>query len=98
MSSLRPVFPLVLQRTYYAQGFFNVKRDYDRYVGAEGDVELLLHPPGQVVVARINRSANRNGTARVIGGALLRDWFREHHVEGAVVPVRFESTLRMTIG
>ena len=64
--TVRPTFPLKLEKTYYAQGFFNVKVDYDRYVGREGDVELVLG--ASTITARIDRTANQNGTARVMGG------------------------------
>ena len=98
MRDLRPVFPLTLETTYYARGFFNVTRDYDRHVGPEGKVELVLRPSGEVIDARIGRSENRNGTARIHGGVRLRDWFQKHYAERGVVPVAFESPLRLVLG
>jgi len=72
------IFPLTLQPTYYAQGFFNVTVDYDRYVRSrEGPILLILGEDGeQTIEGRIDREANLNGTARIHGGARLRDWFQ----------------------
>lgn len=70
---------LTLQPTYYKQGFFNVVVDYDRYVRTEdGPIRLRLGLEGPEIEAKINRQANQNGTARIMGGARLRDWFHKH--------------------
>src|SRR5438128_427972 len=72
-------FVLTLQPTYYRQGFFNVVVAYDRYVRtAEGPVRLRLGRNGEEIKAKINRQANLNGTARILGGAKLRDWFHRN--------------------
>jgi hypothetical protein len=71
------IFVLTLQPTYFKQGFFNVVRDFDRYVrSTDGPVRLRLEPGGIVVEGKVNRSVNQNGTARVLGGTSLRDWFQ----------------------
>jgi hypothetical protein len=88
-----PIFPLTLYKTYLEQGFFNVSRDFDKYVRlTEGTVELLLLSDGkqQRVEAKINRSTNEKGTARILGGPKLRDWF--HHFDvGARLDVDLAS-------
>ena len=89
-----PVFPLTLHKTYLEQGFFNVTVDYDRYVRqTEGPVELVLLSEGkeQRVDAKVNRSANMNGTARIMGGTKLRDWFLNHFDVGTKLDVDFSS-------
>ena len=85
-----PVFVLRLEKSYYDHGFFNVTMDYDRYVGAAGSAELVL---GKEATVRrsINRDANTNGTARILGGPPLRDWFQRHYSQGDLVPVRLRS-------
>ena len=73
------IFKLTLQKTYFNQGFFNVVVDFDRYVRkSEGPIRLRLGRNGTEVQANINRSANKNGTARVMGGVVLREWFRRN--------------------
>jgi len=74
-----PIFPLKLEASYFNNGFFNVRRDYDRYVRrAEGPIRLRLGSNGIEVEAKLSRHANRNGTPRIFGGVPLRDWFQQH--------------------
>lgn len=85
-------FPLKLHKTYYEQGFFNVTVDFDGYVrDEEGPIPLLLGA-GVVIEGRIDRHANQNATARIHGGALLRDWFQQNFACGDVVNVDLSST------
>jgi hypothetical protein len=89
-----PVYPLTLPATYRDQGFFNVTVEFDGYVRPDkGPVELLLVARGteQRVEARVNRSAQNNGTARVMGGPDLRRWFQEHYRVGERVDVDIRS-------
>jgi hypothetical protein len=96
--SARPIFRLKLGRTYYNQGFFNVTVAFDKFVRPdEGPVTLALDGYGEIN-AKVNRSANLNGTARVMGGKSLRDWFRRMHSEGDTVPVRIDTPYWMTLG
>jgi hypothetical protein len=74
-----PIFKLTLQKTYFNQGFFNVIVDYDRYVQKEpGPIRLRLGISGIEIEGKINRSVNNNGTARVLGGVALRNWFQKN--------------------
>ena len=85
-------FILTLQPTYYKQGFFNVVVDYDRYVRAkEGPIRLRLGRAGTEIEGKINRRVNPNGTARIHGGAKLRDWFQVNFEPMDAVIVGFDS-------
>jgi hypothetical protein len=85
-------FNLTLQQTYYKMGFFNVVVGYDRYVRkTEGPVRLQLGRGGAEIVARIDRHANQNGTARVMGGAQLKRWFQANFRPMDVVAVDLSS-------
>lgn len=69
------VYKLTLHKTYYHQGFFNVPVDFDRLVRQdEGPIEIQLAGRSSIV-GHVNRSANMNGTARIMGRTELRDWF-----------------------
>ncbi len=96
-ASESPVFQLKLWKTYYNQGFFNVPRQFDHCVGDEGPVTLVLCGNGRIA-GYINRSANLNGTSRVMGRAALRDWFQSNYSVGDTVPVRFETPRRLILG
>ena len=77
-------------------GFFNVTVDHDRHAGAAGPAELVV---GKATVkGRIDRNANTNGTARIHGGAALRDWFQNGYSPGDVVPVRFRWPAVLELG
>ncbi|MGI0016747.1 MAG: hypothetical protein ACREBU_25265 [Nitrososphaera sp.] len=72
------IFPLKLHKTYYERGFFNVTVEYDKFVrSTEGTVDIVLSG-NKHITGNINRSANKNGTARIMGGVQLRNWFQEN--------------------
>ncbi len=96
-TSVGRVFHLKLGKTYYNQGFFNVPRRFDHLVGGEGAVTLVLRDNGNVK-GHVNRTANRNRTARVIGGARLRTWFQRNYSEGDTVPIRFDARFHLRLG
>jgi len=73
------VLELTLHQTYWNQGFFNVPRDFDHLIGEDGESVTLTLNDGDAVTrtsARVNWTANRNGTPRIMGGTVLRDWFQ----------------------
>ena len=92
------VFPLRLEKTYYNQGFFNIKRDFDYQVrGDEGPVTLQLRGGGRIK-GYVNRRAQKNGTARVMGYIALRESFQQNYAVGDIVPITFSSPARLAIG
>ncbi|HEV2444329.1 MAG TPA: hypothetical protein VGS58_00345 [Candidatus Sulfopaludibacter sp.] len=93
-----PVFKLNLEKSYYEKGFFNVTVDFDRYVGGTGPIELILGKSGRKVMGKIDRSANRNGTPRIMGGAPLRDWFQANYALGDAVDVDLSSVTSIRMG
>ena len=79
------------ERSYWENGFFNVKVQFDSQVrNSNGPVTLILGDNGRRVPGRVNRDANNNGTARVYGNAPLRDWFQQFP-KRSVVMVNFGS-------
>ena len=95
--SERPILHLKLWKTYYKQGFFNIPREFDHMVGDEGPMTLTILGGGQIG-ADVNRSANGNGTARIMGRTALRDWFQRTYSEGDTVPIRFDTPRRLYLG
>lgn len=87
-----PIFKLTLQQTYFNQGFFNVIVDYDRYVRkTAGPVRLRLGSFGIEIDGKINRTVNNNGTARVLGGTALRNWFQNNFEPMDTVEINLSS-------
>jgi hypothetical protein len=92
-------FPLVLHKTYYHNGFFNLRVDYDHLVRKDDGPVVIVLPGEGGFEGRVGRSANSNGTARIFGGARLRAWFVAHFKVGDTVTVEFASPtlLRMRL-
>lgn len=87
-----PIFRLKLQKTYFNQGFFNVIVDYDRYVRqSNGPIRIRLGHSGIEIDGKINRTVNNNGTARVLGGVSLRNWFQNNFEPMDTVSVDLSS-------
>lgn len=87
-----PTFKLTLQKTYYKMGFFNVGVTHNRFVRkTEGPVRIRLGHDGPEIVGRVDRSANQNGTARVMGGAPLKRWLQANFVAMDIVDVDLSS-------
>jgi hypothetical protein len=71
-------FPLTLQETYYRRGFFNVPVPYSTLFGGDkARITIYCGPEKLVVNGEINRTANTNGTPRIMGGVPLREWFQK---------------------
>lgn len=87
-----PTFLLKLEPTYYRQGFFNVPVAVDSAVRPDAGPVTLLPGGGTPISARVDRTSNRNHTARIHGGAALRDWFQTHFRQGDTVRVVFLSS------
>jgi hypothetical protein len=77
LDGVKQSFTFMLQPTYYRTGFFNVGVAAQALLGSNGDtIELFLPGAPQPLLGKINRTANDNGTPRVMGGTGLRDWFQ----------------------
>ena len=86
------VFPLTVHETYYKSGFFNVPVAFDRCVNwSEGSIKNVVGEAQRLIEGKINRSANDNGTPRIMGGTALRDWFQRNCKEGDIVKVDLSS-------
>lgn len=93
-----PIYRLRLEKTYYSNGYFNVSVDFDRFVRqTEGKIELVIGSSRQKVDGKLSRSANKNGTPRISGGAKLKKWFQDHHQIGDIVNVDLSLTNSIVI-
>lgn len=83
-----------LHETYREQGFFNVGVLHDPFVRERnGEVVLVLvtREKEDRITATVDRKATGNGTARIMGGRRLRDWFRATCPVGAELEVDFSK-------
>ena len=98
--SPRPIasFPLVVRKTYYKQGFFNVGVSYEDLFGSDSqEIEVFCGLAEQPIIGTINRSANNNRTPRIMGGKGLRDWFHRNmrEMQEAIVTVLSPTAIRI---
>jgi len=92
MSTL-PCYKLVLHKTYYDKGFFNLGVAVDRYIRSDsGPITIRLGESKFGIEGKVDRNANLNGTPRIFGGSALRNWFFKHFQLKDVVEVRIVSS------
>jgi hypothetical protein len=73
-----PHFRLTLQETYHRTGFFNVPINVERYFGKDAErITIYCGREKLAIVGKINRTANTNGTPRIMGQVPLREWFQK---------------------
>ena len=80
-------FTIILGPTYYNQGMINPGSDASLYLGPHGDpISVTFSDGAQEITSGINRTANPNGSVRIVGSnRLISDWFKEHFTEGNTV-------------
>jgi ribonuclease VapC len=94
----QPIFVLTLHKAYYRQGFFNVPVEFDRYFGSHNSaIEIFLGAKPEPISGVIYRTAQRNGTPRIMGHGRLRDYFQKYFNQGDEVDVEIESPQRIRI-
>lgn len=86
---IHQVFNIKLGTAYYNQGFFNVSQQYSSYFGADRElIEIKLGEDSiDNIKGVINRTANNNGTPRIMGGKELTNWIQCHFKQGDILRV-----------
>lgn len=82
-------FEVKLGKAYYSQGFFNVAQKYADKFGADKVlIEIHLGDNSKnIIQGYINRTANSNGTPRIMGGKTLSDWIQRHYKQDDILRV-----------
>ncbi len=90
-------FTIELGQTYYNHGFINPGVVASQHLGAHGDPVLIEFSDGAPSIqSRINRTANQNGSVRIIGNnGAIASWFQANFNPGDTVNA--EVTDRNTI-
>lgn len=79
---------LVLEKTYYEKGFFNVRVEASDLIrNDEGTINIFLDHSTSPLIARVDRNSNLNKTPRIFGGAILKTWFQTNFKLGDIVKV-----------
>lgn len=80
-------FIITLGATYFSKGILNPGIRASEYLGAGGDpIRILFSDGSEPVVSMINRTANSNGSVRVLGcNQDIARWFQQHFRDGDIV-------------
>ncbi len=80
---------IVLHPTYYEKGLFNIVKDYsDLFAPNNVPIEINLQGKESYrIYGYINRTANKNGTPRIMGGKSLSDWIQNNFKQGEIMKV-----------
>ena len=72
-------FPIVLHKTYFNSGFFNVPIAHAASLGGDGEqIDIFCGKITEPITGVINRRCNINNTPRIMGGTALRDWLQSN--------------------
>lgn len=92
-------YALTLYDSYYDKGFFNLGKEFsDALQSQPGTITVLLGRNRQKVTARLDRTAQSNGTPRIHGGRPLTDWFQENFNRGDTITVTVETSSSLHLG
>lgn len=78
--------------TYWKRGFFNVSVSSSDEFSHDGDTLTIVNDDGSVILtAIINRTANKSGTPRIMGGVGLKNFFQKYYTIDQTVSYRMLS-------
>ena len=102
ITTLTPVLAtinILLGQAYYNQGFFNIGKEYSEMFGANNTIiDIQLGTIGHTIIqGYINRTANINGTHRIMGGKELRNWIQNNFKPNDTMRIEIisPSTIRL---
>jgi len=88
-NALSPSYKLILHKSYYDKGFFNLGVGVERYVrSTSGPAILVVDRTGKEFSVNVDRGVNLNGSPRIMGGVELRNYFQQHFRQGDWVEIR----------
>jgi hypothetical protein len=89
INQVTQTFEVKLGKAYYNQGFFNVSQKYTENFDADKEIiEIQLGDNSKnIVQGYINRTANTNGTPRIMGGKTLSDWIQKNYKQDEILKV-----------
>jgi hypothetical protein len=92
-------FEVILGQAYYNQGFFNIKKRYSDQFGADKSIiEIRLGDnPKNAIQGYINRTANNNGTPRVMMGKEYTEWIKKNFKPNDILIVDILSAVSLRL-
>lgn len=92
-------FNILLGQAYFNQGFFNVGREHSAMLGADNaTINIQLGMGSDIIIqGYINRTANKNGTPRIMGGKELRNWIQNNFKSNSTMKVDIISPIEVRL-
>ncbi|GAA5504243.1 hypothetical protein Dxin01_04012 [Deinococcus xinjiangensis] len=82
------IFKLTLHSAYYKGGFFNARRDFDDLIRQdEGEITVSAGTEDLTFVGKVDRTANKNGTARIRNLKGFKQWLQKNYRQDDVLDV-----------
>jgi hypothetical protein len=95
-STLITVLQITIQLgvTYMNQRFINIPIAFNGlFKGHNTQIPVYLSTwENQPIMANINRTANRNGTPRIMMGHMYAEWVQANHIQGQNIIVTMNNT------
>ena len=88
-----------LGQAYYNQGFFNIGVEFSPMIGPDNatiDIQLGSNAD-KTIQGYINRTANRNGTPRIMGGKELKKWIKSNFKPNDILKVDIISPIAVRL-
>ncbi|MBW0158731.1 GIY-YIG nuclease family protein [Sedimentimonas flavescens] len=81
------LFTFPLHATYYERGIVNVGVKASKYLGEDGEpCQVAFQDGSRSVASKIDRTANRSGGVRIVGGnRAIAAWFQSHFQPGDTI-------------
>jgi hypothetical protein len=86
-------FNIIIGQAYYYQGFFNVGVKNSSFFGEHGErIRIQLgNNSNSITIGKINRTANNNGTPRIMAGGEYKNWIQKNFRLGDIFKVEIIS-------
>lgn len=83
-------FIVNIGHAYYHDGFFNVRVRYSELFGTDlSPIKIQLgENSNNICIGKVNRTANKNGTPRIMAGVKYKNWVQENFSQGEVFKVK----------
>lgn len=88
-NELGDTFTIVIGKAYYYDGFFNVRVKYSELFGHDlTKIRIQLgENTNNLIEGYVNRTANRNGTPRIMAGKEYKHWIQKNFKQGDIFKV-----------
>lgn len=85
-------FPVSLGVAHYTNGFINITTNFEGLFPTNG-MHIIVYLGGwglNPIIAKINRTAQPNGTPRIMLGIKYTNWVQANYARGAVINLTFQ--------